>query len=103
MRKLNNVIFEQVRPDCAVPSQKKARGMKFWLLEGEELYCPCSQIKGFDQLCRYCTADLHPCFCLYILVGFLMRWLIYCIVATKQVAAGCLFQHYFPLIGFKCL
>ena len=45
-----------------VQSQEQARGMKFWLLVEEELYYPDSENKGADQLCSYCTADLHLCF-----------------------------------------
>ena len=28
----------------------------------EELYYPCSENNGADQLCSYCTADLCLCF-----------------------------------------
>ena len=28
----------------------------------EELYYPCSENRGADQLCSYCTADLRFCF-----------------------------------------
>ena len=35
-----------------------ARSLKFWVRE-EELYYPCSENKGADQLCSYCTADLR--------------------------------------------
>ena len=28
----------------------------------EELYYPCSENNGADQLCSYCTADLRLCF-----------------------------------------
>ena len=38
----------------------------------EELYYPCSQIKGADQLCSYCEADLRLCFLHIQNVGFLM-------------------------------
>ena len=34
---------------------------------GIALY-PYSENKGADQLCSYCTADLHLCFCLSILL-----------------------------------
>ena len=30
--------------------------------EVEVLYYPCSENKGADQLCSYCTADLRLCF-----------------------------------------
>ena len=45
-----------------VQSQKQARGLKYWLLVEEELYCPSSENKGADQLSKYCTADLRFCF-----------------------------------------
>ena len=38
--------------------QKMARSLKFRLKEEEELFYPCSENKGADQLCDYCTADL---------------------------------------------
>ena len=39
-----------------------ARGLKFWILNVEELYSQCSEIKDADQLCSYCAADLCLCF-----------------------------------------
>ena len=38
--------------------------LKIWLHAEEELYYPCSENKGADQLCSYCIADLHLCFCI---------------------------------------
>ena len=46
----------------AVQAQKQARSLKFRILEGEEVYYPCSENKGADQLRSYCKADLHLCF-----------------------------------------
>ena len=65
-------IWVPTRSDTnrAVQSQKQARGLKFWLEVEEELYYPCSENKGADQLCSYCTADLCLCFCLSILLVF---------------------------------
>ena len=37
----------------------------------------CSENKGADQLRSYCEADLHLWFCIYRLLGFLMRQLKY--------------------------
>ena len=34
----------------AAQSQKQARGLKFWIWKVEELYYPCSENKGADQL-----------------------------------------------------
>ena len=46
----------------AVQSQKMVRGWKFWNYNVEELYYPCSEIKGADQLRSYFEADLRLCF-----------------------------------------
>ena len=46
----------------AEQAQKKARGFKFWIWEEEELYFPCSENKGADQLRSDCEADLLFCF-----------------------------------------
>ena len=45
-----------------VQSQKMARGLKFWIQKEEELYYPCSENKGADQLRGYREADLRLCF-----------------------------------------
>ena len=39
-----------------------ARGLKFRITEIEELYYPCSENKGADQLRGYREADLRLCF-----------------------------------------
>ena len=49
-----------------------ARSWKFWIKEEEELYYPCSENKGTDQLRSYCEADLRLCFFAFPNVGFLM-------------------------------
>ena len=46
----------------AVQSQKMARGLKFHVYKVEELYYPCSENKGADQLRGYREADLRLCF-----------------------------------------
>ena len=43
----------------AVQAQKVARGWKFWIKKVEELFYPCSENKGADQLRSYCEADLR--------------------------------------------
>ena len=48
----------------AVQAQKMARGWKVWILKVEELYYPCSENKGADQLHSYCEADVCLCFCI---------------------------------------
>ena len=45
-----------------VQAQKQAKRLKFWIYKVEELYYPCSENKGADQLRSYCKADLHLCF-----------------------------------------
>ena len=45
-----------------VQSQKMARGWKFWIYKEEEMYYPCCENKGADQLRSYCEADLRLCF-----------------------------------------
>ena len=45
----------------AVQSQKQARSLKFWIKE-DEVYYPCSENKGADQLRGYREADLRLCF-----------------------------------------
>ena len=37
----------------SVPSQKQARSLKFWIWKVDELYYPCSDNKGADQLRGY--------------------------------------------------
>ena len=45
-----------------VHQQKMARSLKFGNWEEHELCYECGENKGADQLCSYCTADLHLCF-----------------------------------------
>ena len=47
-----------------VQLQTMARSLKFRIQEEEELYYPCSENKGADQLRSYCEADLRLCFCI---------------------------------------
>ena len=46
----------------SVQLQKLARSLKFRILKVGEWFYPCSENKGADQLCSYCTADLRLCF-----------------------------------------
>ena len=39
----------------AAQAQKQARSLKFWIYKGEELYYPCSENKGADQLRSNCA------------------------------------------------
>ena len=53
-------VFGRFRPDQTQTSLKNhARGLKF---RKEELYYPCSENKGADQLRGYREADLRLCF-----------------------------------------
>ena len=54
----------------AAQSQKQARSLKFRTYEEEEVYYPCSENKGADQLRGYCEADLRLCFCICRLLVF---------------------------------
>ena len=54
MRKPTSI--EKNRP---VQSRKEARSLKFRIYVDEGLFYPCSENKGADQLCSYCTADLR--------------------------------------------
>ena len=47
-----------------VQSQKLAISLNVWIKQEEDLYYPCSENKGADQLCSNCTADLLLCFCI---------------------------------------
>ena len=53
-----------------VQAQKRARSLKFRILEDEEFYYPSSENKGADKLCSYCEADLRICFRLCRLLVF---------------------------------
>ena len=46
----------------AVQLHKMARGLKFWIQIAEELYYPCSENKGADQLRGHREANLRLCF-----------------------------------------
>ena len=49
------------------------RGWKFWIWKVNELYCPCSENKGADQLRSYREADLLLCFSPMQIIVFPMR------------------------------
>ena len=57
-----------------IQSQKQARSLKFQIYQEEGLYLLCSENgenKDDNQLCSYCTADLHLCFRICRLLDFL--------------------------------
>ena len=56
--------------DTNLKSQKMARGLKFWILEVEEVYYLCSENKGADRLSDYREADLLLCFRICRLLNF---------------------------------
>ena len=53
-----------------VQAQKRARILKFRISVEEELYYPCSENKGADQLRSYRKTDLRLCFRLCRLLVF---------------------------------
>ena len=65
-------IWVPTRSDTnqAVQSQKMVRSLKFRILKEEEVYYPCSENKGADQLRGYREADLCLCFRLCRLMVF---------------------------------
>ena len=67
-------VSDQVK---AEQPQKMARGLKFWIEKVEGLCYLCRENNGTDQLCGYCTADLHLCFRICKRAGFLMTQLSY--------------------------
>ena len=71
-----------------VQPQKTARILKLWILKVEELYYPCSENKGADQLSCYRKADLHLCCSHMQIVGFLMRRLIYFHYTLQELPGG---------------
>ena len=62
MRKPTMWFPNRSNTNQAVQSQKQAGSLKFQTLEEEEVYYPCSENKGADQLRGYREADLSLCF-----------------------------------------
>ena len=62
MRKPVFRVSDRSDTNRAVQSQKMAGGLKFQILEVEELYKLCSENKDTDQLRSYRDADLSLCF-----------------------------------------
>ena len=62
MRKRSSGFPTRSDTNLAVQPQKISRGLKFQIKEEEELYHPCSENKGADQLRGYREADLRLCF-----------------------------------------
>ena len=76
MRKPTMWFLNRFNTNRAVQAQKMARDWKFWNSNVEELYYPCSENKGADQLRSYCEADLRLCFRIGENAVFFMAWLI---------------------------
>ena len=57
MRKPTILVSDKSDTKRPVQSQKLARIVNVWTQVEEELYYPCSENKGADQLYSYCTAD----------------------------------------------
>ena len=69
--KTNNLCFRTgPTKNQHVQSQKQARSLKVWIKEEEELYYPCSENEGADQLRSYCDADLHLCISICTMLVF---------------------------------
>ena len=63
MRENQSLVFPtRSNNNQVVQLQKKASSLKIWVNVEDALYCMCGENKGADQLCSYCTADLHLCF-----------------------------------------
>ena len=75
--KAKNLGFRPGPTDIKRPvqSENQARGLQVRIYEEERLYYLCSENKDVDQLCSYCTAELHLCFRICRYVGFLERQL----------------------------
>ena len=71
MRKPTIWVLTRSDTNRAVQPQKIVRSLKFWIQEEEDLYYPCSENIGADQLRSYCEADLRLCFPPSILLDFL--------------------------------
>ena len=54
----------------AEQAQEMARDWNFWIKKVQELYYPCCENKGADQLRSYCEAELRLCFRLCRLLAF---------------------------------
>ena len=74
VRKATMWILTRFDTNQAVQPQEIARGLKFCIYEEEELYYPCSENKGADQLRGYGEADLRLCFRIRQNVGFFTTW-----------------------------
>ena len=59
--KLSSEFPTRSNTNRPIHPQKRDRILKF-CTQVEELYYPCSENKGADQLHSYCEADLHLCF-----------------------------------------
>ena len=68
----------------SVQPLQQTRSLKLRIKEEEGLYYPCSENKGANQLCSYCTADQRLCFCCRLLVSDAVAH-ISCILQLKAV------------------
>ena len=59
------------RPGPTQTRQYSHRSLKLGFKKKRDCTIQCSKNKGSDQLCCYCTADLHLCFRICRLVFFL--------------------------------
>ena len=73
MRKLTIWVPTMSDTNRAAQAQKMDIGWKLRIQNVQELYYPCSENKGTDQLRSYCEADLRLCFRLCKLLVFSCR------------------------------
>ena len=83
-----------------------ARGLKFFIQEGEGLYYPCSENKGADQLSGHREADLRHCFRICKSPVFSRTWfklyqLIYSILNGIESIYLVLFSYVYPNMTFS--
>ena len=65
----------------------------------DQLYYPCSENKGADQLCSYCSADMHLCFCTDMVPLMNCIWQGWYLLGN----CGMLIKQYLILLHQACL
>ena len=62
MRNRSSQLPTRSDTNWPVQLQEMARSLKFFIKKVEEMYYPCGENKGADQLRSYCEANLRLCF-----------------------------------------
>ena len=66
-----------------------ARSLKFWSSDVQGLFYLHVMKEDADQLCGFCAADLHLCFCIYMQkAGFLILEINFCQFSIKIHVMG---------------